>query len=74
MTTLAVNIDEKKSKKAVDAALDTCIESAPGDQKRQLNKMEQRIYNNLKKSLKEIKLYQQGKIELQDAKQLLNKL
>lgn len=42
--------------------------------KHALNKAEQRVYNNLKQSLKEIKLHQQGKIELRDAKEFLTTL
>ena len=42
--------------------------------KRPLNKAEQRIYNRLKHSFEQIKLHQEGKIELRDAKDLLKEL
>ena len=79
MTTLTVNIDNKKSEKAVKAVLDALglsynIESNRDNTNRLLNKTEQRVYNNLKHSLEEIQLHQQGKIELRDARELLNEL
>jgi hypothetical protein len=39
-----------------------------------LTKSEKLIYGHLKKSAKEIKLYKEGKIELQDATEFLNEL
>jgi len=36
-----------------------------------LNKAEQELYNRLKRSFKQIKLHQEGKIELRDARTLL---
>jgi len=79
MTTLKVNIDNKKSEKAVKAVLDALglsyqVQSETGDALRPLNKVETRVYNNIKQSLQEIKLHQEGKIELRDAKDLLNEL
>ena len=80
MTTLTVNIDNKKSEKAVKAVLDALglsynIESTPdNDKKRPLNQAEQRMYNNLKDSLEQIKLHQEGKVELRDARELLDEL
>jgi len=79
MTTLTVNIDNKKSEKAVKAVLDALglnysIASIPSDSKRQLNKDEQRVYKNIKLSLEQIKSQQEGKIELRDARELLNEL
>ena len=79
MTTLTVNIDNKKSEKAVKAVLDALglsynIEPAPASTLRPLNKAEQRLYNNLKKSFEQIKLHQEGKIELKDARALLDEL
>jgi len=41
---------------------------------RPLNKAEQRLFNNLKHSFEQIKLHQEGKIELRDARELLNEL
>jgi hypothetical protein len=79
MTTLTVNIDNKKSEKAVKAVLDALglsynIQSDRDQVQRPLSKAEQRVYNNLKRSLEQIKLHQEGKIELRDAKELLNEL
>jgi hypothetical protein len=79
MTTLTVNIDNKKSEKAVKAVLDALglnyiIGSGPDVVQRPLNKAEQRVYNNLKRSLEQIKLHQEGKIELRDARELLHEL
>jgi hypothetical protein len=39
-----------------------------------LNRSEQIIYNRLAKSVEEIKLYKEGKIQLQDAADFLNEL
>ena len=79
MTTLTVNIDNKKSEKAVKAVLDALglsynVESGHGDTQRPLNKAEQKVYNRLKKSFEEIKLHQEGKIELQTIEELLAEL
>jgi len=41
---------------------------------RPLTKAEKRVYNKLKRSFEEIKLHQEGKIELRDARELLNEL
>ena len=78
MTTLTVNIDNKKSEKAVKAVLDALGLSYSVDtisaNTRHLNKAEQRVFDNLKQSLSEIKLHQEGKIELRDARALLDEL
>jgi len=79
MTTLTVNIDNKKTEKAIKAVLDALgldynVEQQPGHTKRPLNKSEQVIYDRLKKSAEEIKLYKEGKIRLQDATEFLNEL
>lgn len=79
MTTLTVNIDNKKSEKAITAVLDALglsynIEKSPNSSKRPLNKEEQQIYDNLKHSFEEIQLHQQGKIQLRDARELLDEL
>ncbi|NQX56551.1 hypothetical protein HQN86_23230 [Pedobacter panaciterrae] len=73
MTTLTVNIDNKKSEKAVKAVLealglDYSVASNSEKVLRPLNKTEQNIYNNLVRSFEQIKLHQEGKIKLQDAK------
>ena len=46
----------------------------PDTLKRPLNKSEQVIYNRLKKSAGEIKLYKEGKIAFQDANEFLQEL
>ena len=79
MSTLTVNIENKKTEKAIKAVLDAFglsydVKQDAGPTKKPLNKDEQRIYNNLKKSVEEIKLYKKGKLELRDASDLLNEL
>jgi len=79
MTTLTVNINNKKSEKAVKAVLDALgldynIELNADTTKRPLNKAEQRIYENLKHTSEEIRLHQEGKIQLKDARELLDEL
>ena len=78
MTTLTVNIDNKKSEKVVKAVLDALGLSYNVDvadkAQRPLNKAEQRLYNNLKHSFEQIKLHPEGMIELRDARELLNEL
>lgn len=79
MTTLTVNIDNKKSEKAVMAVLDALgldYNIYPSSHKNlvSLNKEEQRVLKNVKSSLEQIKLNQEGKITLRDARELLNEL
>ena len=76
MTTLTVNIKDKKSEKAVKAVLDALGISYDinADGQKTLTKAEQKVYNGLKKSFEEIKLHQEGKIKLQDAREMLNEL
>jgi len=77
MTTLTVNIEDKKTEKAIKAVLDAFgldYNVAKDNTKRPLSKSEQVMYNRLKRSVKEIKLYKEGKIELQDAREFLNEL
>jgi hypothetical protein len=78
MTTLTVNIYDKKTEKALKVVLEALnlnynIEQGP-DSAKPLTKSEQLIYNRLKKSAKEISLYKEGKIELQDARTFLDEL
>ncbi len=78
MSTLIVNIDNKKSEKAIRAVLDALglnynIEK-DNLTARSLNKSEEVIYSNLKQSVEQIKLYKEAKIELSDARDLLNEL
>lgn len=79
MTTLTVSIDNKSSEKVVKAVLDALglnysIEPKPDTVQRPLNKAEQRVYENLKHSLSQIKLHQEGKIELKTIEQVLAEL
>jgi hypothetical protein len=79
MTTLTVNIENKKTEKAIKAILDAFgldynIDQHPDAAGRALTKSEQVIYDRLIKSAKEIKLYQEGKVKLQDASEFLNEL
>lgn len=78
MTTLTVNIDNKKTEKAIKAVLDAFgldynVENSKNAE-RPLNKSEQIIYSRLKKAVKEIELYKKGEIELQSARDFLNEL
>ncbi len=83
MTTLTVNIDNKKTEKAVKAILDMLnveyridrdVKSTGADEGRPLNKREQAMYGRLKKSFQQIDLHREGKIELPDARNLLDEL
>ncbi|MEO7212739.1 hypothetical protein [Mucilaginibacter sp.] len=77
MTTLTVNIDNKKSEKAIKAVLDALgldYSVAAQSEERPLNKSEQKIYKNLKKSMGEIRAHQRGEIQLRDATELLDEL
>lgn len=77
MTTLTVNIEDKKTEKAIKAVLDAFgldYNVAKDNAKTPLTKQEQVMYNRLKKTAEEINLYKQGKIELQDARDFLNEL
>ena len=79
MTTLTVNIKNKKTEKAIKAVLDAFgldynISRDTDTAKQTLNKSEQLIYDRLKKSAEEIRLYKEGKIKLQDANEFLDEL
>ncbi len=79
MTTLTVNIDNKKTEIAIKAVLDAFeldydISQGADAAPQPLNKSEQLIYDRLKKSAEEIRLYKEGKIKLQDASEFLNEL
>ena len=83
MTTVTINIDNKKTEKAVTAILDILnveyhinrdVKTLEDSKDRSLNKAEQVMYNRLKKSFEQIKLHQEGKIELPDARNLLDEL
>ena len=81
MTTLTVNIDDKKTEKAIKVVLDAFgldynvkQGADPLASERPLTKSEQAMYNRLKISFEQIKLHQAGKIKLQDAKEALTEI
>jgi flavin-dependent dehydrogenase len=76
---LTVNIDDKKTEKAVKVVLDAfglnySIAKDAGPTARPLNKSEQAVYESLKRSMEEVKLHKEGKIKLQSARDFLNEL
>jgi hypothetical protein len=77
MTTLTVNIDDKKTEKAIKAVLDAFgldYNVAKDNAKSPLTKQEQLMYNRLKRSVKQINLYKEGKIELKTIEEVLAEL
>ena len=54
--------------------LDYNVDKQPTAANRPLTKSEQKIYNSLKRSLKQIKLHQEGKIELPTIEDVLAEL
>jgi len=79
MTTLTVNIENKKTEKAVKAVFDALgldyqISQSVAEIKRPLNKAEQQLYKKLKSSFKDIKLHQEGKLELKTIEEVLAEL
>lgn len=79
MKVLTVNINDKKTVKAVKAVFDVLGLSYNEDKKSKqteepLNEAEQAMFDRLKNSFEQIKLHQQGKIKLRDAEELLNDL
>jgi hypothetical protein len=80
MTKLTVNIDNSKSEKvilAVIQALGLSYEvenNATLIAERPLNKAEQAMYKKMKKSFEQIKLHQEGKIELKTIEEVLAEL
>jgi len=76
MTTLIVNIGNKKTEKAIRAVLDAFgidydVEQVADSARRPLTQSEQHLYKRLKNSFEQIKLHQEGKIKLQDARTAL---
>lgn len=73
-----VNIGDKKTEKAIKAILDAFdldYNIAHADPaKRVPTESEEVIYDRLKKSAKEIKLYKEGKIKLQNAAEFSKEL
>jgi hypothetical protein len=79
MTTLTVNIDNKKTAKAVKAVLDALgldynVEQQSDPTRRPLNESEKVIYDRLKKSAEQIRLYKEGKIKLRPIEEVLAEL
>ncbi len=79
MTTLTVNIENRKSEKAVKAVLDALglnyeVASNIKAKERILNRAEHARYNYLETAFEQINLHQEGKIELRDAKDFLDEL
>lgn len=79
MTTLTVNIDDKKTEKAIKAVLDAFgldynIKQDTNPVTRPLTKSEQVMYNRLKRSVKQINLYKEGKIKLKTIEEVLAEL
>ena len=76
MTTLTVSIEDKKTEKAVKAVLDALNVDYSIARKTEpdLNKSEQAVYERLKKTAGDIKLYKEGKLQFQDARDFLNEL
>ncbi len=78
MTTLTVNIEDKKTEKAIKAVLDAfgldynVDKTAPAT--RPLNKQEQKMYDRLERSVKQINLYKQGKIKMKTIEEVLAEL
>jgi hypothetical protein len=80
MSRLTVNIDNSKTEKVVLEVLQALglnYQLDPTDAtetERPLNKSEQAFYKKLKKSFEEIKLHQQGKIQLKTIEEVLAEL
>lgn len=75
MAILTVHIDNEKDLPILKEILNrfgVSYDEEAGE--RPLNKAEKAVYNNLKTSFQEIKLHREGKIELRDARELLNEL
>ena len=81
MTRLTINIDDRKSEKVVLAVIQALglnyeVESVTSadDAEKPLNKAELAMYKRLKKSFEQIKLHQEGKIQLKTIEEVLAEL
>jgi hypothetical protein len=79
MTRLTVNIDNRKSEKVILAVVQALglsyeVEPAKTTADKPLNKAELAMYKRLKKSFEQIKLHQEGKIELKTIEEVLAEL
>jgi GTP cyclohydrolase I len=76
MTTLTVNINDKKTEKAIKAVLDAFgldynVDQNTKTEKRPFTKAEQAMYKRLKRSFEQIRLHQEGKITLPTIEEVL---
>lgn len=79
MTTITVNIKDKKSEKIVKAFFDALdiqyqVKEIEDEKIRPLNEKEKELYSGLKRSLSDIKKWEDGDLDLKDAKTLFNEL
>ncbi|WP_295651989.1 hypothetical protein [uncultured Mucilaginibacter sp.] len=78
MTTFTIDIEDQQAEKAVKAFLDALelkyAVNYSGTSGKALDKKSQKLYNGLKSSLQDIKKWENGEIELKNAKDLLNEL
>lgn len=77
MTTFTVNTEDRKAEKAVKAFLDALelkYDINYSKKTAKADKKSDKLYNGLKSSLQDIKKWENGEIELKDAKDLLNEL
>jgi hypothetical protein len=79
MTIITVNIKDKRSEKVVKAFFDALdiqyqVKEQEEEETRSLNEKEEELYTGLKRSIKSIKKWENGDLELKDAKTLFNEL
>ncbi|ASU33795.1 hypothetical protein [Mucilaginibacter xinganensis] len=79
MATLSVNIDNKKSEKAVKAmldALDLSYSFTTDDEQvtQPPNKAEEVIYHKLRRALEQIILHQEGRLKLNNIDEVITEL
>ena len=77
MTTVTVNIDNKKSEKVVLAVLEALglnYKTEVTDADRPLNKKEQELFDRLQSSFSDIKKWEKGELSLKDARVFLNEV
>ena len=77
MTTLTVNINNKKTEKAIKAVLDALgldYSVAEKSAEEQLSKSEQEIFDRLKRSAEQIKKHQNGEVKLRSIDEVLNEV
>jgi hypothetical protein len=77
MTTVTVNIDNKKSEKIALAVLETLglnYKTDTIEADRPLNKKEQELFERLKSSFSDIKKWEKGELSLKDARAFLNEV